>query len=64
MKVRYTDAIASREGRVIDVTDAAGRRLIDEGLAEKIAAKAEPKADEQPTAKKATKKPAAKKSSR
>ena len=61
MKVRYTDAIASREGRTIDVTDAAGRRLIDEGIAEKVTAKAAPKAeesDEKPakrTAKKATK---------
>ena len=62
MKVRYTDAIASREGRVIEVTDAAGRRLIDQGIATKSTAKPENTPEEPKPTKKATAKKAAKKS--
>ena len=64
MKVTLTNKYAPREGDTIDVTEAAGKRLIDKGWAEKagsLSKTEEPKADAKP-AKKAAKTAAKKRS--
>ena len=39
MKVKFTKRWSARQGQTAEVTDAAGERLISQGLAEKVAAR-------------------------
>ena len=39
MKVKFTKRWSARQGQTAEVTDAAGERLISQGLAEKVTAR-------------------------